>query len=433
MEPTIHFCISDSERIMSCDHRNSKIVLIVLFLGMIWLPLVLSILGTGRQSEISFLNTEQRSPQNYPSTPRTITELSSYPNAFEKAFNDRFPLREQSIQLYGKLCILGLHTTPNSQLLLGKNGHCFFGSHFDDRKYAAALAPIQIHEEKIPQEVAQVETYGEFLKSLPVPSVMISIPTSHVLDFENLPEFIQRQADPEAIEAPQSLRVMQSVSKPVRERFMLCPYARIRQANAQYPLYAEKNFHWHTGRYTRLMASCIAEHFGIEQYEEPKSEEFQYESTTSDLNQFASYEMISHNTEVYRPEVWNQLGIVDQTASDVYPKLPPLNHTRYTVNPKREHCILVVGESFTPMLNPDLARYFGEVISVNYNVARQNPEVRKWLEVVMGDVRPDYVVFLHHQIFYIFDDFMTDYRAIQGTDQSVQQISSDPKTPRSNH
>ena len=416
---------------MSSDQRNSKIILIVLFLGMIWIPLVMSLLGIGRQSESSFMYFEWRNPHHYPPTPQTVAELSAYPGAFEKAFNDHFPLRESSIQLYGKLCIQGLDTSPRSQLLLGQNGHCYLASHYDDRSCSAALAPIQINEEALSHEVAQVEAYGEFLQSLPIPSVMISIPTSHVLDFDNLPEFIQRQADPEALEAPQNLRVMKSVSNPVREQYMLLPYERIRQANAQYPLYAEKNFHWHTGRYTWLMASSIAEHFGIAKYEEPKSEEFQYESTNSDLNQFASYKMISRNVEVYRPETWQKLGIVDQMASDIYPNLPPLNHTRYTVNPKREQCILVVGESFTPMLNSDLARYFGEVISVNYNVARQDPEIRNWLKVVMRDVRPDYVVFLHHQIFHISDAFIADYRELQDAERSIQQIAAEPGSQQS--
>lgn len=428
MELTIPSCISGFRIAMSSDHRGAKIVLIVLFLGMIWAPLLLSVFQIGIQSESNFAFMERRAAQAYPSTPWSINELSAYPGTFERAFNDHFPLRKYGIEYYGRLCVQVLGTAPRSQLLVGKDGHCFLGSHLDDRSYLAALTPIQRDEEKLPYEVEQIESYGEFLESLPVPAVMVSIPTSHVLDFEHLPDFIQRQADPDALAVPQCVKVMQNTPESIRNRFLLCPIERIRKENARYPLYAEKNFHWHPGRYTWLMASSIAEHFGVEQYEEPKSDVFRYESTTSDLLQFASFSMINRNTEVYRPEMWAELGIGDHKLEEAYPNLPPLAHTRYTVNHNRDRCVLVVGESFTPMLNTDLARYFGEVISVNYNVARFEPEARKWLEGVMRDVQPDYVVFLHHQFFHIFEDFMTDYRATQGIGAAVEQIAVEPES-----
>lgn len=400
--------------------------MIVLFLGMLWTPLLLSAFQIGIQSESNFAFTERRTAQAFPAAPWSINELSAYPGTFEKAFNDHFPLRKYSIELYGKLCVDVLGTAPRSQLLVGKDGHCFLGSHLDDRSYLAALTAIQYNDLSLPHEVAAVEEYGAFLEGLPVPAVMVSIPTSHVLDFQHLPDFIQRQANPEALSEPQCVRVMKHSPESIRNRFMLCPIERILEENARYPLYAEKNFHWHPGRYTWLIASSIAEHFGIEEYEEPETEVFEYESTPSDLQQFASFKMINHNVEVYRPEMWAELGIGDGQLGEAYPMLPPLNYTRYTVNHHRDRCVLVVGESFTPMLNPDLARYFGEVVSVNYNMARHEPTARQWLDGVTRDVKPDYVVFLHHQIFHIFDDFIAHYQAIQGAGSKVQQIAAEP-------
>lgn len=410
-------------------HRSSQILLIALFLGMLWLPLLMSMLQLGVQSESSFKYFALREPQAYPQAPHSLNEVSTYPAMFENAFNDHFPFREQFLKAYGKLCVLGLGTAPRSQLLVGRNGHCFLASHRDDRSCSAALSTIQIDEEKLPYEVAQVEDYARFLERLPMPSVMLSIPTSHVLSFENLPEFIQLQADPEAIQAPQCIQVMRGVSQSLRDRFLLCPFERIREQNAEYPLYAEKHFHWHEGRYTWLTASSIAEHFGVAKYETPRAEEFRYDSLISDLNQFASYEMISENAEVYRPDIWTDLGITDQQVNEIYPNLPPMEYTWYTVNPRGKGCILVAGESFTPMLRRDLARYFKEVISVNYNMARQDPEIQKWLKTVLTDVRPDCAVFLHHERFYLYQDFLADYQAIEATISPPLQMASDPDSP----
>ena len=95
---------------MSSDHRGAKIVLIVLFLGMIWAPLLLSVFQIGIQSESNFAFMERRAAQAYPSTPWSINELSAYPGTFERAFNDHFPLRKYGIEYYGRLCVQVLGT-----------------------------------------------------------------------------------------------------------------------------------------------------------------------------------------------------------------------------------------------------------------------------------------------------------------------------------
>ena len=260
-----------------------------------------------------------------------------------------------------------------------------------------------------------------FLKDLGVPVLLLAISTSPLFEFHNLPLFIQRQIDRSFLNAPPPQRIIERVPRSFADRYLLFPYDRAVEANKGFPLFGEKDFHWQTSRYTKLVASCIAERFGVAPYEEPGFDEFEERTSLSDLSRFAGIEVYNRKVLAYRSGFWESLGIRDRNPADVYPGYPVCQYSFYTVNPSKGGKILLVGNSFTPALRFDLARHFGEVLSIDFNQARTDARIQEWFDAVFLDYRPDYVVLCCHNTFFVYPEFVSHYYlAKQRADQLGQ-------------
>jgi hypothetical protein len=201
--------------------------------------------------------------------------------------------------------------------------------------------------------------------------------------------------------------------KDFSNKYLLFPYKKALEANSVYPLFPEKNFHWLPSRYTKLVANCIADRFGIAPYEEPGLDEYRKEQTVSDLSRFAGTKLVNKNVLVYKNKIWQSLHIQDKNPSDIYKNYPNFPYMAYTVNPSQKGKLLLVGDSFIHSLRFDLARYFGEVHAININRACKNPKIRDWFQCLFKDVQPDYIVFCNHSEFLIYEEFINNFYLVK--------------------
>lgn len=379
---------------------------------MISAPLLGKIFHVGAIGADSFTKRENRNPHHFPGLPTSVLDFKTFPSTFESAFNDHLPFREFLVRIYSNLAVRLLNASPNKQLLIGKNGHFFLASHLDGDN-DLIFSSIQIDPKDISRWIDYLKTKDKFLNDFNVPVLLLAIPTSPLFEFDNLPICIQHKIDKSFLETPPPQRIINAMPTHFSDRYLLFPYTRAVEANRKHPLFAEKDFHWRTSRYTKLVASCIAERFGIATYEEPGFDEFEKQVSVSDLSRFAGIEVYNRNDIAYKRGFWESLNIYDKSPDSVYENYPVFPSSFYTENPSRAGKLLFVGDSFAPALRFDLARHFGEVLSVDFNEAKNNINIKEWFDCVFNDIQPDYIVFSTHNVFFIYDEFIENFYSMK--------------------
>ncbi len=338
----------------------------------------------------------------------SIGALEKFPTDFENAFNDHLPFRDFFIKIYGSISVNLLHVSPHRQLVIGKNGHCFLGSHGRGDN-DLIFSSIEINPKQIQRMATALRGKEAFLNDLEIPALLVAIPTSPLFDFKNLPSCLQKKIDPSFLKMPPAQHIINHISKDFSQKYLLFPYERALVANDEYPLFPEKNFHWTSSRFTKLAAGCIAERFKIASYEKPGMDEFVVKKTKSDLSGFAGTSIFNRDDLVYKEDIWKKLNIYEKEPQERYRDFPNMPLFQYTVNRKKEGKILLVGDSFTPPLRFDMARYFGEVFTIDFYAVRKHPVMLEWFKSMFNDVRPDYIVFVSHNNFRIVDEFIENF------------------------
>lgn len=412
-------------------------VFVALFFGMITLPIVGAISGLGVTDAEIFRKRERRVPSRFPPPPKSTPDFENFPEAFESAFNDQLPFRDLLVKSYANLTLHGLKVPPNEKLLVGKNGHYFLATHTPrnraKKNYSLITRSIAITPKEAAKAAAHLQNLEPFLQDLDVPVILLAIPTSPLFEFHNLPFFLQKQIDPGFLETPAAQRVINLVSQEYSDRYLLFPYEKAKQANAVHPLFPIRNFHWKTSRYTKLTASAVAEKFGISPYEEPGLDEFVTQDTISDLSNLAGIQLTNKDDLVYKHGFWRSLNIRDLELSSRYQSCPIYDESYYTVNPQKTGRLLMVGDSFARALRLDLARHFGEVVSVSFSKTRDSPNTQEWINCVFNEYKPNYIVFMHHNKFFVSRRFIKSfYRATSRTPPKRRRGGATPPTLPSN-
>jgi alginate O-acetyltransferase complex protein AlgJ len=69
---------------------------------------------------------EMRRPAPMPPLPRSLAELAAYPSRFGEFFADHFGLRQEMIELRGRMALGVLHNSPSPQVVVGSHGWLFY-------------------------------------------------------------------------------------------------------------------------------------------------------------------------------------------------------------------------------------------------------------------------------------------------------------------
>lgn len=101
--------------------KNNKLLIIV-FVLILTLPLLDSVFHFSPVKELF----EKRLPAELPKNPTKISELKSYPQNFEKYFDDNYGFRKTLIFLHSKIMDNIFNQSPSASAVIGKDGWLFF-------------------------------------------------------------------------------------------------------------------------------------------------------------------------------------------------------------------------------------------------------------------------------------------------------------------
>ena len=90
-------------------------------LGFSFTPLVLSAFSTERTGEDDE-EAEGRDYASLPDFPKSLEELSTFPERFDAFFNDQFPLRLPLVKLSSVVRFRVFDVSPNPAVLVGRDG-----------------------------------------------------------------------------------------------------------------------------------------------------------------------------------------------------------------------------------------------------------------------------------------------------------------------
>ncbi len=111
---------------MNAPSRTEKIsrsLWTILFIVALFIPVAAQITGWCPPTPDSG---EKRIPKLFPSRPSTLAALRAWPTDFDEWFKDHFGLRPWLIHLHSRLLFNALRTSPQSKVLIGKDGWLYY-------------------------------------------------------------------------------------------------------------------------------------------------------------------------------------------------------------------------------------------------------------------------------------------------------------------
>lgn len=412
-----------NDRTLNKLHRIGDIVYIALTALFLTLPLV----TVNLRREVAVDN---RRAADFPKF--STENIEDFPRKLEAWFGDRFGGRRELIGI-GNLALLKLfRESPSEQLIPGRDGFIFFASHTGgDAGRDALLRDLFVFsDEEIARESERFFVTAELLEKMPFRTSLMTVPTKHLLYFDHMPARARRfAADPDAPSVrgeeiiEETFRHDPSIS---REFFIdIFPEAIIAAPAIQ--LIPPENFHWVEGPYTDLAAILTARHFGVsDDIWLPEAGHYRSVRIKSDLRHFIHPKQKT-TALVTADEDFREMGITDETRTEAF--LPRLTARLgaadgvvfYSANAEAPGGrMLLWGDSFTNPLRRDMARYFREVVSMEYSaVFREDPELAAEYTVgIIEEFRPEFVVIVNHVDAAVYAEefakILTEHFAVRG-------------------
>lgn len=135
---------------MNRMQKTAGLILVVLFMGGLWLPMALSVAGF---DPIPRPN-ENRNPAACPALPTTLAQLQAYPQAFDAYYKDHFGGRNVLVYSYLWLKSVLFGAAPNPMVVVGKGDWTYLGH---DRQLASSRGVP-------PLDDSQLETWRKTLE-----------------------------------------------------------------------------------------------------------------------------------------------------------------------------------------------------------------------------------------------------------------------------
>lgn len=169
-----------------CNLRNNgswwDLTLAGLFLLTIFLPAALAILPW--QPSAPQL-TEKRQLAERPTLPSSIKSLMTYPQRFNRFFNDHFPLRTQLIQRYNYLRIKIMKQSDQRNVLMGRDGWMFYTQ---ERQLRDFVGRAPFSEEKLAALRGLLEARRDWLAARGIAYIFVIPPGKPTIYPEYMPE-----------------------------------------------------------------------------------------------------------------------------------------------------------------------------------------------------------------------------------------------------
>ena len=160
--------------------------LAALFVLTIFLPAALAVLPWKPQSPAL---TEKRQLAPRPALPAGIDDLLTFPQRFNRFFDDHFPLRTQLIQRYNYLRIKIMRQSDQRSVLLGRDGWLFYTQ---ERQLRDFIGRAPFSEEKLEALRGLLEARRDWLAARGIAYLFVIPPAKPSIYPEYMPENYQR-------------------------------------------------------------------------------------------------------------------------------------------------------------------------------------------------------------------------------------------------
>jgi alginate O-acetyltransferase complex protein AlgJ len=161
------------------------IALIGVFIAAIFLPPVLGLLGTGRDTNL----TEERTPVARPALTLDVPGLRNFHRTFEGYWNDAFGLRGTFVRSYNRLA-LWMGVSLSTTIVSGKEGWLFVGEEYHGVESYRATRPFTTHQLKWWQRT--LEARRDWLAQRGIRFLFIVAPEKQTIYPEYMPARLNR-------------------------------------------------------------------------------------------------------------------------------------------------------------------------------------------------------------------------------------------------
>lgn len=383
---------------------SKKAVFFLVFAAIILCPLAFFDFSDG-------LSTENRLKEKFPDLPASVSELKTFTGRLETWFNDRIGFRKELISLYNKTLVSVFGILPADNLVLGKDGTVFLtaASHATVRHddVLSAFGGNQDWENSVKSQKKLIKDAWDWMGEAGVKTVFLAVPTSTILRFGDLPDFLQKMIEKKKVETPpvaEALKEFLTENPQARDNF-LYPLDEALALSQQHPVYPQKNFHWTVSPYTALVAGRLAELLGDTPAPVP-DKSFMPCVTPSDLSHLAGFVMYNENDVCPTEEFLHEFPLVNYTFRSPPPSFPLLSDVQaasYWHNEKGiKKNILVIGDSFNSALGLPLARTYENVLTVDFwGLTRQyKDQLKTILQKILDEFQPDAIIVVSHNHFW---------------------------------
>ena len=334
-------------------------------------------------------------------------EIAAFPQRFELWFGDRFGGRKQYISWGNFLIYNLLRESPHEQVFSGDDGFIFLGSHDGGAANRNSLVKLIFGFDRsaVVAEAARFGSHLEKLKQSPARVLFLNVPTKHLLYFDKMPAAIRKTISKDRFFSAEVEREIAGRYPNERAKYFIDLRSESVGLAPKINLIPPANFHWISGPYTHLAAWLTAKALGMtDEKFVPRRENYESAEVKSDLRHFM-YRGLKSRALLTSDADFKKMGIQTFHGSvrllrGGKPLLPAAEKLIYhSVNPNaRGGRMLLLGDSFTNPLCRDMARYFREVVSVEYSaLARIDAAgALACMKQIVAAYAPEYITVVCH-------------------------------------
>lgn len=343
------------------NNRWYQITLVTLFIVVLSLPLAASFL----QRDMGISAIEKRKLAGRPALPSSLEGLTTYPERFEKYYEDNFGFREPLIATYNWLYLKLLAKSPTPRVTVGKQGWLFFN---DDHTLDDFLGLRPISTDTLEQWRRVITDRNEWLADRGIVYLPVIIPYKMMIYPDKMPSRIQKRSSITALD-----QLMSYLSKFGQKKEILDLRTPLLEARKTRQVYFKTDTHWNPdGAFTAYGAMLDRIKIGL-----PAVNILRYnDMVPQHVRHAGDITMLLHLSETLSEEAvrYDMLS----PCSTGYTKLHDYIHPQqqFANNevflPVKNGCAerplsaLVIHDSFGLFLRPYLNESFGKVIYSNY-------------------------------------------------------------------
>ena len=341
-------------------------------------------------------NSDNRTMAAAPPRPTSLAALAGWPAKASAYLSDHFGLRQDLIRANNSIRWHVFGEFTNQQLVRGRNGRMFLGSHARGEPYSMLLTLCgALFADPAARSVLAHRLTEEFSSTLNwhPEARLIIVPTSSVVHDEDLPRWVARRC---ARGRPLVADIIELVPAENRNR-IIYPEAYMRRLKSSVDVFPKVNFHWSGLGVKRTVEMIAEQHLGKRRQVDIPGANAAMPSDVIGLNPGVALQ-----ATVFRPD-FQAAGITLCRGSLCFPEPRGAFRTLNDVTVVSRAAglggrLLVLSDSFGAHAVPYFAEYYSEVwhASLNFYDRLSPDQRREFRAMVLDRFKPDGLIFVYH-------------------------------------